>query len=200
MSWKPWKSYTSGGDAEDFMGTDHMTEAEKRHAWPGDYDDEYEYEEDYEEEEKPPLETEWQYLRERAHDLEADLASLKVDSESKGLGMEPHGRLRKAMDAASHLLASTPHERLANAVERELEYVRYGLDKHREWMGRELGRRGRDRERDKRERERDAETRSYRNAVVSRSKGYTPPSGIRQLEKDLERARHPNYRLPRTGD
>jgi hypothetical protein len=159
-------------------------------------------EELHKEEKRNPLEREWDFLQVRAQELGADLASVKADSDSRDLGMEPYPRLRKALDAAGGLLESSPHERLANAIERELEYARYGLDKHREWMARELDRRGRQRERDVRERERDAETRAYRNAVTSRSdKGYTRHGAWqRQFEEDQRRVRNPNYRIPRTGD
>ncbi|MFJ4536632.1 hypothetical protein ACIP39_11775 [Streptomyces tibetensis] len=145
------------------------------------------------------LEVEYLFLQSLTDDLEDDLTSVKAASDARELGMEPYPRLRKALDAASSLLEADPHERLANAIERELEYVRYALDKHREWMGRALDRRSREQQRDARERERDAETRAYRNTVAFRSRSYTP-SGVRQLEKDLQRVRNPSYRVPRGQD
>ncbi len=149
-----------------------------------------------------PLEREWGYLSKCAQDLVSDLIQVKDTSDSNEMGMEPFARLRKALDSALDLLQSDPHGRLANAIIRELEYVRQGLDKQREWMVREAARRGGDEARFRERMERDKETRAYRNTM-----SYQPeqsalrgPAIIRRFQEDLRRASHPNYRIPRRTD
>ncbi|MFM9700941.1 hypothetical protein [Streptomyces europaeiscabiei] len=148
----------------------------------------------------PPLEREWQYLRTRARGLGADWDSVKSDADHRGLDMEPYARLREAVNTATELLQSTPGERLANVIRDDLNYVRYGLDRHRERMDRKLNSRSQQGERAGRER--DAETRRELDVtnLPQLSGPHYPtarrsPSGVEQLQDDLRWFNHPGYRL-----